>query len=149
MKKSIKAIILTAAAVLAFNTSASAQRQYKDIFDMIRGIPGVQVGQADSGSMPSIIIRGIGTNSTHTQPLFVVDGIITDNISTIDPNDVDSIDVIKDGTSSIYGVQGANGVIMVTTKSAVEAARREAEMRRNAKALARQNRKNKNKDKNN
>ena len=75
-------------------------------------------------------------------PLFVVDGIITDNISTIDPNDVDSIDVIKDGTSSIYGVQGANGVIMVTTKSAVEAARREAEMRRNAKALARQNRKN-------
>lgn len=120
MKKSIKAIIIVAAAVFAFNVNANAQRQYKDIFDMIRGVPGVSVGQAGPGSMPSIIIRGIGTNSEHTQPIFTVDGIITENISTIDPNDVYQIDVIKDGTSSIYGAQGANGVIQITTKHYVE-----------------------------
>lgn len=133
MKRIFTTTILATVAMFAF--SASAQ-EYKDIFDYIRGkVPGVQVGQAGPGSMPSIIIRGIGTNSEHTQPLFIVDGVQTDNIATIDPNNVESIDIIKDGTASIYGMQGANGVIMVTTKSAADQARREAAARKALREL--------------
>lgn len=144
MKRRLISIIIATAASLAVCGSASAQTEYKDIWDMIRGkVPGVQVGQAGAGQMPQIIIRGIGTNSDHTQPLFVVDGIITDNITYLMPNDVESIDIIKDGTSAIYGMQGANGVIMITTKSAVEAAKREAEAKKAAKLARRASRKSK------
>lgn len=91
--------------------------------------------------MPQIVIRGIGTNSNQTQPLFLVDGIQSDNVSYLEPKDVYSIDIIKDGTSAIYGMQGANGVISITTKSAVEAAKREAEARKAAKAAKRNSKK--------
>lgn len=137
MKRLVKILALSVIALTCTGLTSSAQ-QYKDIFDYIRGkVPGVQVGQSGPGQMPSIIIRGIGTNSDQYQPLFVVDGVQTDNISTIDPNNVYSIDIIKDGTASIYGMQGANGVIMVTTKSAMMAAEQEAAAKRAAKAAAR------------
>ena len=85
---------------------------YSNIYDMIQGrCPGVQV----SGTR--IIIRGIGTNSDATDPLFVVDGVTVDDISSINPIDVESIEVLKDGASgSIYGTQSANGVILITLK---------------------------------
>lgn len=128
-----KIIIVSVIMLLAGSAAASAQK-YSDIFEYIRGkVPGVQVGQAGPGEMPRIIIRGIGTNSEHTQPLFIVDGVQTDNIATIDPDNVYQIDVIKDGTASIYGMQGANGVIMVTTKGAVMAAEAEAAAKRAAR----------------
>ena len=140
MKKILTAFIF-AVSLLTISGKVCAQ-EYSDIFEYIRGkVPGVQVGQAGPGSMPSIIIRGIGTNSDQTQPLFIVDGVQTDNISTINPNDVDSIDIIKDGTASIYGMQGANGVIIVTTKSAVEAARREAALKKEARQAKKMNKK--------
>ena len=140
MKKILTAFIF-AVSLLTISGKVCAQ-EYSDIFEYIRGkVPGVQVGQAGPGSMPSIIIRGIGTNSDKTQPLFIVDGVQTDNISTINPNDVDSIDIIKDGTASIYGMQGANGVIIVTTKSAVEAARREAALKKEARQAKEMNKK--------
>lgn len=144
MKKFTKTIILTAVAILASCMNSSAQTKYKDIFDMIRGkVPGVQVGQAGAGQMPSIIIRGIGTNTEHTQPLFVVDGVITDNIAYILPEDVDSIDIIKDGTASIYGAQGANGVIMVTTKSYIRAQEVIAQQKKAARQAKKESRKKK------
>jgi len=116
---------------------AQAQ-EYKDIFEYIRGkVPGVQVGQSGPGQTPSIVIRGIGTNSGETQPLFILDGLQTDNIANVDPNNVYSIDIIKDGTSSIYGMQGANGVIIVTTKGAMAAAEQEAAERKAARKAAR------------
>ena len=114
MKRLFKHLIVAAIVFLAGSVCASAQQQYSDIFEYIRGrVPGVQVGQAGPGQTPSIVIRGVGTNSDHTQPLFIVDGLQTDNIASIDPNNVYQIDIIKDGTSSIYGMQGANGVIMM------------------------------------
>lgn len=143
MKRIAKIIVLAVATLACTGVTSSAQ-QFKDIFDYIRGnVPGVQVGQAGPGQMPRIIIRGIGTNSEYTQPLFIVDGIQTDNISTIDPNNVYSIDIIKDGTASIYGMQGANGVILVTTKGAMNAAEQEAAAKRAAKAAAREARRKK------
>ena len=124
-----------------------AQTKYNDIFEMIRGkVPGVTVGQAGPGQTPRITIRGIGSNSDQTQPLFVVDGIQTENVASINPDDVESIDIIKDGTSAIYGMQGANGVIMITTKTAARQAAAQAEAAkaaRAAKKAAKKARKNK------
>lgn len=127
-----KVITLIAVAILSitFASKANAQK-YTDIFQMIRGhIPGVTVGDAGPGGMPRITIRGISTNSDQTQPMFIVDGLQVDNISAIDPDNVDSIEVIKDGSSAIYGMQAQNGVIIITTKGAVMAARAEAEARK-------------------
>lgn len=99
-----------------------SKTSYSSIIDMIRKEPGVNViGNSDGGTMPSMYIRGIGTNSEHYQPLFVVDGLRTDNILYVLPENVYSITVIKDGTSSVYGMEGANGVIEIKTKGAVEA----------------------------
>ena len=144
MKRLFKHLMIAAVVIFAGSAYASAQ-QYSDIFEYIRGkVPGVQVGQAGPGQMPSIVIRGVGTNSEHTQPLFIVDGLQTDNIAAIDPNNVYQIDIIKDGTSSIYGMQGANGVIMVTTKSAIHAQEAEAAAKKAAKQAKKEARKKKN-----
>ena len=133
------------AAVLSGGLLHAQEKQYGDIFEMIRGrVPGVTVGQADPGEMPRITIRGIGTNSDQTQPLFIVDGLQVDNIASIDPNNVDQIDIIKDGTSAIYGVQGANGVIIITTKSAMRAAEAQAAARKAARQAKKEARKKKN-----
>lgn len=88
---------------------------YSNIADYISGqVPGVMVQR--SGNSVRYIIRGIGTNSDATDPLLMVDGVEVDNFDSIIPENVESIEVIKDGSASIYGVRGANGVIMITTK---------------------------------
>ena len=63
-----------------------------------------------------MLIRGISTNGDNT-PLYVVDGLQLNDIAHISPNDIESIDVLKDAASSaIYGARGANGVVIITTK---------------------------------
>ena len=132
MKKYITALM--AIAILLVQATGATAQKYTDIFQLIRGLPGVIVGQADPGVMPRIYIRGIGTNSDKTQPLFVVDGLITDNVASIDPENVESIDVLKDaGSTAIYGVEGANGVILITTVGASMAAKQEALERKAAR----------------
>ena len=84
---------------------------YSDMYDYLRGrVAGVTVT-----SDQRIIIRGIGTNSDATDPLILVDGVETTDLSGINPADVQSVDVIKDGSSAIYGMRGANGVIIINT----------------------------------
>ena len=85
-------------------------------------IAGMQVTMSDGtpGSEPSLRIRG-GTSITQSnEPLYVVDGVAqTGGLNFLDPMDIESIDVLKDAAStSIYGAQGANGVVLVTTKKA-------------------------------
>jgi len=84
-------------------------------------VPGVQAVSASGqpGSTASIRIRGVGSISASSDPLYVVDGIPFDgNINSISPNDIESISVLKDATaSSLYGSRGANGIIIITTKS--------------------------------
>ena len=71
-----------------------------------------------AGSSPSIRIRGVGSIS-NTNPLYVVDGIFTDNIDFVNPNDIASMEILKDPSSlAMFGVQGANGVVIITTKKA-------------------------------
>ena len=78
---------------------------------------GVTVINNGSPGSPSLIrIRGLGTVNNN-QPLTVIDGVVGANLGDINPNDIESISVLKDAsTAAIYGALGANGVIMVTTK---------------------------------
>ncbi|MDW5287239.1 TonB-dependent receptor [Formosa sp. PL04] len=78
---------------------------------------GVTVTNAGSpGTNPQVQIRGLKTFG-NSQPLFVVDGIITGGINEINPNDIASMDVLKDAsTAAIYGSRASNGVVMITTK---------------------------------
>lgn len=80
---------------------------------------GVQVKFADGqpGSAPQIRIRGVGSISAGVDPLYVVDGFPTDNIQTLNPNDIESLDILKDASATaIYGSRGSNGVVIINTK---------------------------------
>ena len=68
------------------------------------------------GSSSNIRIRGVTTNGNN-DPLILVDGAVIEDLSVINPNDIESINVLKDATAGIYGVRAANGVILITTKS--------------------------------
>ena len=82
----------------------------------VAGLSVVNSGQP--GSEPDIRIRGT-ISRYQTKPLYVVDGILNDNINFINPNDIESIEVLKDPSSlAIFGVRGANGVIIITSKKA-------------------------------
>ncbi|MES2809611.1 MAG: TonB-dependent receptor [Bacteroidota bacterium] len=77
----------------------------------------VSVNSNAPGAGAKVRIRGIGSIASSTDPLYVVDGVIGVDPNTINPNDIASVEVQKDATSTaIYGVRGANGVILVTTK---------------------------------
>lgn len=102
-------------------------------FDQAMGgrIAGVQVvsGDGTPGAESSIIIRGSNTISDVADgtPLYVIDGFATEdaNAASINPNDIESIDVLKDASATaIYGARGANGVIIITTKRGAESAPR-------------------------
>jgi TonB-linked SusC/RagA family outer membrane protein len=79
---------------------------------------GVQITNSGApGSAPNVRIRGTGSVIGGAEPLYVVDGIITDDIRNINTADILTIDVLKDASSTaIYGVRAANGVILITTK---------------------------------
>lgn len=73
-------------------------------------------GSGQPGEEPQVHIRGFNTFGDNT-PLYVVDGVETYDISTLNPNDVESLQVLKDaGSASIYGARAANGVIIITSK---------------------------------
>ena len=79
---------------------------------------GVQAyaSSARPGATPAIRVRGISSNND-ANPLYVVDGRITNSIAGIDPNDIESMEVLKDGASAaIYGAEAGNGVVMITTR---------------------------------
>lgn len=79
---------------------------------------GVQVVSSDlPGSTPSVIIRGLGTALGGRTPLYIVDGMPTENINNINTNDITSYEILKDASAlAIYGTRAANGVIIITTK---------------------------------
>ncbi len=69
------------------------------------------------GAYSRVLIRGVSTINSSAEPLYVVDGVVMENFRNLSPNDIESIEVLKDASSAaIYGARGANGVILVTTK---------------------------------
>ncbi|SFE42776.1 TonB-linked outer membrane protein, SusC/RagA family [Pedobacter antarcticus] len=99
-----------------------ANRQVSNVSKALQGmVPGVQVTSSSGqpGTTADIRIRGIGSINASSAPLYVVDGNpFSGDINSINVNDIESVSVLKDAASSaLYGSRGANGVIIITTKS--------------------------------
>lgn len=111
--------------------------------EMLAAIPAVNVSNAISGHLPGsvviqqtgepgqmtprVLVRGrttlggdAGTYASNTAPLVVIDGIPGRSMDEIDPNDIESLSILKDASAAIYGAQAANGVILIKTKSGQE-----------------------------
>jgi len=107
--------------VAVVDTKEMTKYAASNIADQLQGkVPGVQMSTSgDPGSAAFVRIRGIGTINNN-EPLYVIDGVPVQNESNINflnPNDIESIQVLKDAASaSIYGSRAANGVIVITTK---------------------------------
>jgi TonB-dependent SusC/RagA subfamily outer membrane receptor len=87
--------------------------KYTNIYDLIAGeLPGVRV----NGKNISIIGQGVITATSGSEPLYVVDGMTVSSIDFISPNTVKKVELLKGPSASIYGAQGANGVILITLK---------------------------------
>ena len=83
----------------------------------VAGLNITRPGGDPNGSF-NIRLRGVGTIGANAEPLIVIDGIIGGSLSNVDPNDIASFDVLKDGSAAaIYGSRGGSGVILITTKS--------------------------------
>ncbi len=79
--------------------------------------PGIQItASGQPGVQPRVTIRGLNTILTNENPLYVVDGVLTDDITNVSNADVLSVEVLKDGAAAIYGSRAANGVVLITTR---------------------------------
>ena len=116
----------------------AAVRSYDSVADYIKSrVPGVEVNPNGT-----VQIRGQKTFTGPTEALIVVDDVICNNINTINPNQIHSVQVLKDaGSAAIYGSRGGNGVVLITTKMAyqqeqerIAARKAEKEARKAAKA---------------
>lgn len=110
-------------------TSAVSHISGKDMLKIGNGNPAMQIqgkvpgvnidntASADPNGWPNIQIRGVGSRTAGLGPLIVIDGIPGGSLDNVNENDIESIDILKDGAASaIYGTRGSNGVIVITTK---------------------------------
>ena len=108
-------------AVSAVKGDELASRPITNVGSGLQGmLPGVSIvqpsGQPGNDKM-SIVIRGISTLNSKTDPLILIDGIAGGDLNMLNPDDIENVSVLKDAASSaIYGARAANGVILVTTK---------------------------------
>jgi TonB-linked SusC/RagA family outer membrane protein len=97
-----------------------ANQSPNSVTDILRAnVPGLNVGFSNSPKgVSQLEVRGQNTLTAGSSPLIIVDGMIYNgDLSDINPNDIDKVDVMKDASSAaIYGARGANGVILITTK---------------------------------
>ena len=107
----------------AIGTVSSEELLRAPVTNALQGLQGRVAGVnvfLNSGSptgSPRVLIRGQGTINGGSAPLYVVDGVVMEDVQFLNPNDIESMEVLKDASSTaIYGARGANGVILVTTK---------------------------------
>jgi TonB-dependent starch-binding outer membrane protein SusC len=107
-------------AVATIKADKLLERNVTSVGQALQGrIAGVDVAMntAAPGKFPKIRIRGINSINSSVDPLYVVDGVVGVNANALNPNDIESLEVLKDASATaIYGARGANGVIMITTK---------------------------------
>lgn len=113
--------------VVQIDPSKIADQNPGSVQDLLRGTPGLQIGFDSSakGSGASIQLRGqnsLYTDGSHNSPLIILDGMqFAGELSEINPDDIEQIDVLKDASSAaIYGAKAASGVIIITTKKGKE-----------------------------
>jgi TonB-linked SusC/RagA family outer membrane protein len=108
-------------AVVKANLQVQKQSPNSNVMSALRGtVPGLTVGQTTTaGSDPTLMVRGRNSISGTTAPLIVLDGLIyRGSITSINPADILSIDLLKDASAAaVYGSQASNGVVLITTKS--------------------------------
>ena len=111
-------------AIVQINPDKIADQNPKTVQDVLRGVPGLQIGYDSSakGGDASITLRGKNALSTNATPLIVLDGMtFNGELSEINPDDIAQIDILKDASSAaIYGAKAAAGVIIITTKTGKE-----------------------------
>lgn len=91
-------------------------RMEQSLIGKIAGVE-VRTTTGEPGAPPQIRIRGISSISASAEPLYVVDGFPVVSIQSLNPNDIESLDILKDASATaIYGSRGSNGVIIITTK---------------------------------
>ena len=108
----------------AIGSVKSAELTERPVVNVAQGLQGkvsgvnVSLNSGQPGGAPNIRIRGYSSITAGNDPLYVVDGIFwNQGITTLNPNDIESIEVLKDASATaIYGAQGSNGVIIITTK---------------------------------
>jgi len=107
--------------VVKADLKVQEQSPNPNIMSSLRGtVPGLTVGQVTkAGSDPTLMVRGRNSISGTTSPLIVVDGLIyRGSLTSINPSDIASIDILKDASAAaVYGSQASNGVVLITTKS--------------------------------
>ena len=92
--------------------SEKEQRSYTNIYEYLRvKVPGIKVNGTE------ITFRGVNSINSQGSALLLVDGVEMTDISGISPQEIESVEVIKDGSAAIYGFRGVNGVLKITTKS--------------------------------
>ncbi|EKU88975.1 SusC/RagA family TonB-linked outer membrane protein [Bacteroides oleiciplenus] len=113
-------------AISTVSAKTIEERQPTDIYQALQGeVSGLQISNNSGapGDTGTMLIRGASTMGSGANPLFIVDGVAVDNISTINPADIQSMEVLKDAASAaIYGSRAAAGVIIITTKRGKEGA---------------------------
>jgi len=113
-----------AGSITSISSKQLEERHPATLGDALQGMAsGVLVTTSSvPGSQPSIRIRGYSTfSSAGNNPLYVIDGVLSDNMDWVNPNDVQSVEILKDAASAaIYGSRSANGVIIITTKRGLE-----------------------------
>jgi len=110
--------LVTGATIQVKGEDIAMQNTTNALGALASSTPGVQITQTSNqpGKGYKVYIRGIGTTG-NSQPLYVIDGVAGGSIDGINPNDIESIDILKDAASAaIYGARAANGVILVTTR---------------------------------
>lgn len=111
---------LTASVSSVSGDKLAARASAFDVMQALAGqVAGVEItsGSGLPGSLSSMTVRGIGSMTSSTTPLFVVDGALDVDPYSVNVSDIESIQVLKDAAATaIYGVKGANGVVVITTK---------------------------------
>ncbi|REE01567.1 SusC/RagA family TonB-linked outer membrane protein [Marinoscillum furvescens] len=107
--------------VVSLDEESFNKGNINDPSQLLQGkVPGLSVYNkgGDPNETSTIRLRGISTVGANTEPLVVIDGVIGASLNNVDPNDIETINVLKDGSAAaIYGSRGSSGVILVTTKS--------------------------------
>lgn len=111
-------------AIAKVDAEKLGDRPISDVSSALQGqMAGVEIRttSGEPGKDIQIRVRGAASINADSDPLYVVDGIPVDNLNSLNPSDIESIEVLKDASSSaIYGSRGANGVVLVTTKKGKE-----------------------------
>jgi TonB-linked SusC/RagA family outer membrane protein len=112
---------LTSAVSVVTSEDLSKLSPTTSVDNMLQGVAaGVQVvaGNGKPGQTAFVRVRGVGSINASSAPLYIIDGVIAPDLNSVNPNDIESLSVLKDAaTASLYGSRAANGVVVIKTKT--------------------------------